>query len=192
MIKFGQLSLWAPLAAGEIAVFSRSKPRNVRLHVNAPQKAFLEITQDGKRPFAVVVDGMEGIEVFVEGPFTLNADVDIDLRAEDGEMIHVPKTDQRNFARVTERRARDHRLELIERMMVENADKRIKAMLADARSEISAATRARIKGDDDAGSDQGAGAEGGDAGKPGQKPAGGRKAAGKPAEVPEGTEDDPA
>ena len=120
--------------------------RSVRLRVNAPSPAALYVKQDGisDAMFLARVEGLDEINFYVQGDYELLAvggEVWIDTL--DGADGHVDAVETASFTRIVERRARNPELEIMERRMAENMERRM-ALLTNSVTSILAEKEAEL------------------------------------------------
>jgi hypothetical protein len=165
MQSIGDLAKWRVIKDGESLTFDDEKPRRVRFEVNVPGQACLHVTpilhgeilEKECQFLAFLAGGLDIVEFQTPGAFLLTAEGVVHLHTHDGTAAHVPKTDERVFAKIIERRARNYQLELMEKVAEINLQKR----LNEVAGEVEARMRARLDekdGDDEKASDRAAGA----------------------------------
>lgn len=108
--------------------------RAVRLKVNAPSPMSLYLRQDDfdEQIFLAHVVGLDEIEFYVQGDYTLipiGGEVWFDTL--DGADPSVDPVEPASFTQIVERRVRNPEIELMERKMQENIERRMAAMYAD-------------------------------------------------------------
>ena len=126
--------------------------RSIRLRTNAPSPAALYVKQDGipDAMFLARVEGLDEIQFNLEGDYELVAvGGEVWFDTLDGSAAHVDAVETESFTRIVERRARNPELEIIERRMAENMERRmamltnsVSAILAEKDREIVAARNA--------------------------------------------------
>lgn len=127
MQRMFNLSKWAELGEGQSIWFPSTRPRVVRMDVNAPGDARLYVVQEGGEPaFLARVVGRDVLEFFVEGAFGLVTEGStVNVYTIDGDNWAYEDPDPIVFTRVTERRPRNLELEYITMMMSQNVEKRL-------------------------------------------------------------------
>lgn len=134
---------WQVLPAGSEVNFKSdlSEQRLVRLRVNAPSPAALYVKlPDVVDPiFLARVVGLDEVQFNVAGPFTLMAyEGDCWFDTLDGARADVEAVEPDSFTSIVERKARNYELELIERKMQENIERRMSALMGDMSSRLAA------------------------------------------------------
>lgn len=147
---------WNRLAVGEQATIETTieHQRAVRLKVNAPAPMALFVRQDDlpEEMFLAHVVGLDEIEFHVQGNYTLiptGGEVWFDTL--DGSDPSVSPVEPASFTQIVERQVRNPEIELMERKMQENIERRMSAMyagmtatLAQKDAEIEAARKAAL------------------------------------------------
>lgn len=139
---------WGLLEPGK-GVFIRSTVeglRSVRLRVNAPSPAVLYVKQADipDAMFLARVEGLDEIQFNLEGDYELVAvGGEVWLDTLDGSSAHVEPVETASFTRIVERRARNPELEIMERRMAENMERRM-ALLTNSVTSILAEKEAEL------------------------------------------------
>jgi len=125
---------WQVLSAGtEVKIETDLlEQRLVRIRVNAPSPMALYVrVPDAEEPiFLARVEGLDEIQFNVAGPYTLMAfDGEVWFDTLDGARADVEAVEPDSFTSIVERKARNHELELIERKMQENIERRLAAVM---------------------------------------------------------------
>lgn len=125
---------WQCLPDGEAAVIPSDVEhlRPVRLRVNAPSPLALYVkTEDCKDAiFLAYVQGLDEIQFNVTGPYKLFAiGGELWFDTLDGARADVEPVDATSFTSIVERRARNPELEIMERKMQQNMERRMAALL---------------------------------------------------------------
>jgi hypothetical protein len=129
MQKLHNLSKWTVIPPKGALHFGGAQVRRVRLEVNAPSRARLSIADgDGVITFLALVEGRDMLEFVVDREFSLFSD-------EPGVMIYTADSDDISavndaavsFAKVMQRRPRNHDLEVIAAEMAYNMQRRLEA-----------------------------------------------------------------
>lgn len=132
---------WTRLAVGDRATVRTTLegPRPVKIKVNAPAPMSLYFTQEGiaEEIFLAHICGLDEIEFHIEGDYTifpLGGDVWFDTL--DGSDPSVEAVDPASFTQIVERRVRNPEMELMERKMQENIERRMATMYAGFSAEV--------------------------------------------------------
>lgn len=141
MQRMYNLSKWLEVKEGDQINFTGSRPRTVRLEVNAPGEVALyvlpfdDLDQDGEPLFGspiflALVKGRDVIEFSPDGAFAVTPEGgSCYFQTADGDVVHVEVVAPVSFTKIVERRRRDP---VLEQMMYEaqrNAEKRMAIML---------------------------------------------------------------
>lgn len=129
MQRIFNVDKWSLLEDGKSVSFGKVEPRRVRLHVNAPDPAKLFYSDpDGTVTFLARVLGRDVVEFGAYGEFSLTAEGgDIWFDTVDGEDISFAIPDAVIITKITERRARNPELEMMQYMMNQNIQRRLDA-----------------------------------------------------------------
>lgn len=129
MQRIFNVDKWSLLEDGKSVSFGKVEPRRVRLHVNAPDPAKLFYSDpDGTVTFLARVLGRDVVEFGAYGEFSLTAEGgDIWFDTVDGEDISFSIPDAVIITKITERRARNPELEMMQYMMNRNIQRRLDA-----------------------------------------------------------------
>lgn len=127
MQKMFNLTKWRGIEEGEVITFADTRPRTVRLEVNAPTEVQLFIgSGDADMDFLALVKGRDVIEFSAEGAFSLTVDGGMcNIYTADGDDISVHAVDPVSFTRIVERRQRNPELEHMMMVMQINVEKRL-------------------------------------------------------------------
>lgn len=133
MQRMFNLSKWRAAGAGEIIRFESDRPRTVRLEVNTPEIALLELHEDGREPcFLARVEGRDTIEFSADGSFEISCDTsDVYFYTAEGDDWSVEPVDGRTFTRIVERRSRNPEMEMMMHMAMRNMEQRLDAQAAE-------------------------------------------------------------
>lgn len=153
-IKLNTLERWSLLKSGEAIKLEASMTRRVRVHFNLPQAVNLHATfATGETQFVAALDrGRNLVEFVHRGAIALYPDdpnAEVWYQTAEGEPSHVVPVDQKSFARIMERRARNPELEAIVYAMQTNMERRAAAMAHDLEKRFNAALAAERKGNGD-------------------------------------------
>ncbi len=126
---------WQKLPKNERAIFQSDVigQRLVRLRVNAPQRVALYLTlPDLVDPvFVATVQGLDEIQFYVDGDYKLSAiGGELWFDTLDGTRPDVEPVEPDSFTSIVERRQRNPELELLERKMHENIERRMSYLTA--------------------------------------------------------------
>lgn len=132
---------WRHLPVGSAASIETDllHQRSVRLRVNAPSPMALYIQQDDVEDltFLAYIVGLDEIQFEVQGGYRLIAqDGDVWIDTQDGSIPSVEPVSPDSFTQIVERRVRNPELELMERKMQENIERRMAAMYANVTQTI--------------------------------------------------------
>lgn len=129
MQRIFNVDKWSLLEDGKSVSFGKVEPRRVRLHVNAPDPAKLFYSDaDGGVTFLARVLGRDVVEFGAYGEFSLTAEGgDIWFDTVDGEDFSFSIPDAVIITKITERRARNPELEMMQYLMNQNIQKRLDA-----------------------------------------------------------------
>lgn len=111
--------------------------RLVRMRVKCPTTAALYVEQEGivDPIFLTTVTGLDEIEFHIDGSYKMFATGEIWFDTLDGTKADVEPVDQTSFTNIVERQARNPEMELIERKMQENIERRM-ALLTTAMGQM--------------------------------------------------------
>ena len=139
---------WQHLPVGSRATVKTDlrHQRTVRLKVNAPKPMALYLSQeDGEEMFLAHIVGLDEIEFHVQGDYTLlPLGGDVYFNTQDGSNPAVDPIEPASFTQIVERRVRNPELELMERKMAENMERRMAAMYAGIAAQIAEKERANV------------------------------------------------
>ncbi len=126
---------WQKLPKNERAVFQSDVigQRLVRLRVNAPNRVavYLNLPDLVDPVFVATVHGLDEIQFYVEGDYKLSAiGGELWFDTLDGTRPDVEPVEPDSFTSIVERRQRNPELELLERKMHENMERRMNYLTA--------------------------------------------------------------
>lgn len=144
MQRLFNVSKWSRLCEGGSLKFGASRPRAVRLEVNAPRAVgiYLFDAESGEALFLARVEGRDTVEFHTGGAFTLVSDGEVFVYTAGMEHIHHVAVDPVIFTRITERRQVNPEIAAIQRLMQINIERR----LAEQRNEFNAALARVVQG----------------------------------------------
>lgn len=144
MQRLFNLNKWVELEEGAGVSFPSTKPRLVRLEVNAPGVSFLYVSQDqdpydqAEKPepvFLARVEGRDTLEWHTSGGFSLIAEGGpCNVYTVDGDDVSFVNLSPTVFTRIAERRKRSPELEYIAAMMQRNMERRLDQQAAELRT----------------------------------------------------------
>lgn len=126
------LSKWKWLTEGELARFTKTEPRTVRIDVNSPDKVRLFIRYEDGPIFLALVEGRDRVEFSVDGAFDLYIEGgECAFYTVDGADWSVEKVDHKSFTRIMERRVRNPEIEKMMYLTQLNVERRLAQQEAD-------------------------------------------------------------
>ncbi|QCS36989.1 hypothetical protein [Tortoise microvirus 39] len=145
MQRIYNVDKWSKLTPGQALEFVNTKPRNVRLEVNAKAKTALNlIDHDGEVHFLALVEGRDTIEFGVNGPFMLTVGSsdgeEVNVYTADGDDISMKPVAKEAFTKIATRRRRNPELE----QMIEAQNRNWQRMLERQAHELQLAFDRRL------------------------------------------------
>lgn len=127
MQRIFNVDKWVNLPQGSQVEFPSTRPRRIRLEVNAPGDCTLYVVQpDGDLVFLALVRGRDTVEFVTDGKVGLMADgADCWIYTADGDDVSSVIPDAQSFTRIMERRQRNPELERIAAEMRFNTERRL-------------------------------------------------------------------
>lgn len=119
---------WTTLAEGQGFTFSSSRPRTVRLEVNAPQEVRLYVSDgdQGEIEFLALVKGRDTVEFVTSGQMALHAEGgDVMIYTADGDDVSSIVEAPVIFTKIVERRRRSPEVEYMIAAMNANVNRRL-------------------------------------------------------------------
>lgn len=139
---------WAKLGPDDQMAFKSSVPdlRPVRLRVNAPSPVALYLKQpDFEDPlFLARAEGLDEVQFFVQGDFTLIPSGEVWFHTLDGDRGDVEAVDPTSFTNIVERRARNLEFEIMELKAAQNMERRLAAIQASFDAQLARMEAARV------------------------------------------------
>ncbi|AXH75493.1 MAG: hypothetical protein [Microviridae sp.] len=133
---------WTSISEGGGLKFGNTRPRKVRLEVNAPDSVALSVADaDGVSYFLALVAGRDTVEFYSRGSFTLVADGACWVYTADGDDISAVVDAPVSFTKIATRRSRNPELERIAFEMSRNMNRRLEQQ-ADELSKLFAISEA--------------------------------------------------
>lgn len=127
MQRFYNLDKWQKIGEGEVITFTDTRPRTVRVEVNAPDDTGIFIfegdSKDGQ--FLARVCGRDVLEFSPNDKFALVADGECYIYTADGQNWAMAPVDDMSFTRIVERKQRNPELERMMYEMQYNLEKRL-------------------------------------------------------------------
>lgn len=126
--KIKDLSKWFVLEAGSKLELPNDRPRMIRLEVNTPYKARLDlIDPDGVPMFLALVEGRDTIEFEAPGACSIASDApELYLYSSEGEVVHSVVEAPESFTRIMAgRRQRNPEMELLAQTMNRNFERQL-------------------------------------------------------------------
>lgn len=129
MQKLGDLNRWVPVGEGELLEFVGTRPRLLRIEVNASASTAFYVHVDGEDAprFLARVEGFDTLEFYVPGAFTLMfktpdpANVpDVLVRTADGSEQHRANMAEEVYTTLHTKAARDPAMERMQAAMMAN------------------------------------------------------------------------
>ena len=126
--KIKDLSKWFVLEAGSKLDLPNDKPRMIRLEVNTPYKARLDLIDgDGVPKFLAQVEGRDTIEFEAPGACSIASDApELYLYSSEGEVVHSVVEAPESFTRIMQgRRTRNPEIEALVHTMNRNFERQL-------------------------------------------------------------------
>jgi len=167
MQRIDNLSKWRELAPGEVLEFDRKGHRKIKVEVNAPQETRLYVEKPGGPvKFIALVKGRDTISFAIDGKYSLHCDATIWMHASEMETSHGPASADK-FTKIMQRQPRNYEMELMQRRVMENVNKRLDAQAGEyekalkaERQRTQAALKAKEAKDDAKADDKSKGGQG--------------------------------
>lgn len=135
MIRINSVYQWQEVNVGQRVEFvsDHDELRAVRMLVNAPSPAQIYVQQDGEKPYFVArVEGLEEVVFEIRGSYHLmpfGSEIWIDTI--DGSKGGLEVVDDASFTTIMTRKVRNPEVEIMERLMHENINRRFAALAAE-------------------------------------------------------------